>query len=145
MFRFLTVLSFLLGALSPGNTQVFLEWGTLADVTFSPEYSEEYGIDLMKAEFGETISQYDSAYVKVTGYMIPIDALGTAYVLSRNPNATCFFCGGAGPETIVGLRMKPEFVRRYKTDEYLTFAGYLQLNEHNDRSFTYMLREAERL
>ena len=71
----------------PGSSQTFLEWGTLADVKFESEYSEEYGIDLTKAIFGSDISVYDGQQVKVTGYMIPIDPMGTAYVLSRNPNA----------------------------------------------------------
>ena len=132
-------LAFQLGA------QSFLDWGTLADVTFEKEYSEEFGIDLMKATFGEAITSYDGDTVTIKGYMIPIDALGTAYVLSRNPNANCFFCGGAGPETVVGLRMKPAYLKRYETDAFLTFRGRLQLNKANDNQFIYMLLDAERL
>ena len=127
------------------KAQEFLSWDILADVTFENEFSEDYGMDLLIATFGEWVQAMDGKEVTLTGFMIPIDAMGTAYVLSRNPNSSCFFCGGAGPETIVGLRMKPEYIKRYKTDEYLTFKGVLELNEKNDHSFTYVLKEAERL
>ena len=125
--------------------QEYLDWAILADVKFEDHYSKEYKMDLLKANFGDIIKQYDGKEVMLTGYMIPIDPMGTAYVLSRNPNSSCFFCGGAGPETIVGLRLAPKHTKRYKTDEFLTFKGTLKLNELNEKQFTYMILDAERL
>ena len=132
-------------SIATASAQEFLDWGILADVSFKDTYSKEYGMDLLEAKFGAFIEAFDGKEVLITGYVIPIDPMGTAYVLSRNPNASCFFCGSAGPETIVGLRLKPESTKRYKTDEYLTFKGMLKLNKLNSKQFTYMLLDAERM
>ena len=125
------------------NAQEFVDWGILADVEFEEKVDDETGLNLLEATFGEYVESLDGKLVSVTGFMIPIDPFGTAYVISQNPNSSCFFCGGAGPETIVGLRLKPQAVKRYETDEYKTFKGKLQLNKLNDKNFTYMLLDAE--
>jgi hypothetical protein len=125
------------------DAQAYLDWGTLADVEFESEYSEEFGIEILIAKFGAYVKNFDGQEVSLTGYMIPLDPLGTTYVLSRNPNASCFFCGGAGPETVVQLQLSPHAIRRYRTDEYLTFKGTLQLHERNEKKFNYVLKKAE--
>ncbi len=137
----LVLMSSTLGAAA----QDFVDWGILADVTFKDKYVKEYGMELLEARFGDDIKQFDGQEVLISGYIIPIDPMGTAYVLSRNPNASCFFCGAAGPETIVGLRLKPEHTKRYKTDQHLTFKGTLKLNVLNAKQFTYMLLDAEKM
>ena len=138
------IVIFLINCLVP-YAQDTVDWGILADVTFKEKYVKEYGMDLLEAKFGKLIKPYDGQEVIIAGYMIPIDPMGTAYVLSLNPNASCFFCGAAGPETIVGLRLSPDHIKRYKTDEYLTFKGTLKLNELNAKQFTYMLLDAEKI
>ena len=125
------------------NAQDFLSWEILADVSFTSDYSETWGIDVLTAQFGEIVSSLEGQEVVLSGYMIPMDAMGTSYVLSRNPNASCFFCGGAGPETIVGLQLQPEHIKRYRTDAYLTFKGVLRLHSSNERQMNYMLEAAE--
>ena len=135
-----------LSCLLPGlAAQDFVSWEILADVKFSKEYSESWGVDILTAEFGEIVSSLEGKEVILSGYMIPLDPMGTSYVLSRNPNASCFFCGAAGPETIVGLVIKPEYLKRYRTDAYLTFKGSLRLYKSNDRQMNYMLTDAEPL
>lgn len=127
------------------EAQEFLGWEILADVSFVSDYSESFGIDILTATFGEMVRSLEGEEVILAGYMIPLDAMGTSYVLSRNPNASCFFCGGAGPETVVSLQMKPEFIKRYRTDDHLTFKGVLRLHESNERQMNYVLEAAEPL
>ena len=127
----------------PGRAQEFLGWEILADVQFESEYSETWGVDILTAEFGEIVKSLEGNEVVLSGYMIPLDALGTSYVLSRIPNASCFFCGGAGPETVVSLQLQAQHLKRYRTDAYLTFKGILVLNVSNERQLNYVLREAE--
>ena len=54
--------------------------------------------------------------------------------------ASCFFCGAAGPETIVEVSFeeKPPF----KTDQIVTVTGILQLNANNVDHCNYILNEA---
>ena len=129
----------------PGQVtaQAQINWDVLADVRFEATYSSELGVELTSAAFGPWPKAFEGKEVSITGYVLPLDPMGLSYVLSRNPNASCFFCGGAGPETILGLNFKPGAMQRYKTDQRVTFQGVLQLNELDDDQFNYMLLDAK--
>lgn len=125
------------------QAQSAIDWNTLADVKFTKKYSEETGMNYDEATFGKWLLPFNGKKVSISGYIIPLDGMGVSYVLSRNPNATCFFCGGGGPETVIELRLKPSAIRRYKIDERRTFQGILQMNRSNLDQLTYVLLEAE--
>ena len=127
------------------NAQKSLTWTQLTDVKFSKVYSAEAGMEILEASFGSSIIALEGSEVIIKGYMIPLDPLGTQYVLSRNPMASCFFCGGAGPESVAELRLHPKSIRRYATDEVITFKGTLELNEKNLNSLNYVITNAQRI
>ncbi len=133
----------MLGVVDTVRGQEVLDWVTLADVKFKKEYSEELMLEYDVATFGNLIKEFDGKEVQISGYVIALDALGVSFVLSRNPNATCFFCGGGGPETIVDIKVKPKALKRYKMDERKTFKGILKMYPDNSGSFIYLLTEAE--
>lgn len=125
--------------------QQSITWDQLTDVKFSKKYDANLGIELLSASFGESVKALDGKEIIIKGYIIPLDPLGTQYVISRNPMASCFFCGGSGPETVAELRLHPKSIRRYATDELLSFKGILKLNESNSASLNYVILNAERL
>jgi hypothetical protein len=114
-------------------------------VTFSKKYSDEFGIDLLEATFGESVKVLDGQEIIIRGFIIPLDPLGTQYVISGNPMASCFFCGGSGPETVAELRLHPKSIRRYAMDEFLSFKGVIKLNEKNSESLNYVILNAEKI
>ena len=124
------------------TAQPMLDWADLADVQFFEKFSNSMGIKYYQATFGEDIKELEGEEVMGMGYLIPLDALGETYALSKNPFSACFFCGAAGPETVVELRVKAEYVRRYQTDERRAFRGRLQLNESSLEQFNYVLIDA---
>lgn len=132
-------------AVTESSAQQLLSWEQLTDVKFTKEFSADLGIELLEASFGESIKALDGKEIVIKGYIIPLDPLGTQYVISRNPMASCFFCGGSGPETVAELRLHPNSFRRYQTDEILSFKGTLMLNEDNSASLNYVILNAERL
>jgi len=125
------------------KAQTNIDWLALNDVKFEKISNEEFATSYDAATFGEWVKSLDGEEVIISGYLIPMDALGTTYALSRNPNSSCFFCGGAGPETVIRLWLTGSSMKRYKTDEYLAFKGVLRLSETNERSFIYELWEAQ--
>ena len=141
----ISILVWMCMGLSTGNleSQKVIDWQVLSDVTFHPVYVDDLGYEIDSAAFGQNITAYQGENVMIRGYMIPLDAMGTSYALSRNPNASCFFCGGAGPETVIQLNLKPTAIRRYQMDAVLTFRGRLRMNEKNADQFTYVLEGAE--
>ncbi len=119
-----------------------LTWRTLSDVEFKDVYIEELDAYYWKPTFGESVLSLEGKSVFITGYVIPVDYDEDFYVLSRYPYANCFFCGGAGPESVVDLRFKSKS-RKYKTDERLTFEGKFTLNEDDVYQMNYILVDAQ--
>ena len=119
-----------------------LTWKQLTDVEFKDVYVEELDAYYWKPTFGANVKALAGREVYITGYIIPVDYDENFYVLSRYPFANCFFCGGAGPESVVDLRFKDEN-RMYETDERLTFRGKLALNADDVYQMNYILEGAE--
>lgn len=119
-----------------------LTWRTLTDVDFKDVYIDELDAYYWKPDFGPSVKALEGRDVYITGYVIPVDYDEDFYVLSRYPFANCFFCGGAGPESVVDLRFKGK-TRRYETDERLTFKGRFALNANDVYQMNYILEGAE--
>ncbi|KAA2244771.1 DUF3299 domain-containing protein [Chitinophaga agrisoli] len=113
-------------------------WRQLKDVVFNRIWDEKMDMPMLYPQFSRGIKSLNGAYIRIAGYVIPLDVNGGIYVLSANPNNACFFCGGAGPESVMALKLKPGHAR-FKTDDYLTFTGKLRLNEKNIYELYYNL------
>lgn len=119
-----------------------LTWDILKDAKFEMRYNKEYDMEVSYPVFGKTVKKYNGKELYITGYIIPIKLEEGVYALSKFNNASCFFCGRSGPETVISLKFKTK-PRRYKTDEYLTMKGKLELNGTNNLDFMYIFRDAE--
>ena len=120
-------------------------WDILSDVSFSSKYLEEFGERYLVPEFGKTPREHEGKTFTITGYIIPVDPESDIYILSRFPYASCFFCGSAGPETIVELIFKKKAKIRkktYKVDDIRTFEGVLRLNSGDIEHTNYILEQA---
>lgn len=116
-----------------------LTWQVLSDVEFKDVYLEELDAYYWMPTFGPQVIAAEGKDFHITGYMIPVDVDEDFYVLSRYPFANCFFCGGAGPESVIDLRFPGKSVRAYQTDERLTFRGTLRLNSDDVYQMNYIL------
>lgn len=122
------------------DTLITLDWQTLRDVRYKRKYHAEYDEYFEYPIFGAQVKALDRKKVEVQGYIIPLG--GGAYALSKNPYAACFFCGGAGPETVIGLNFA-KAPKRLKVDDFLRIRGIFRLNEENVEQFMYQLHAAE--
>jgi hypothetical protein len=119
-----------------GQSAIPLQWSNLTDVSYAVKYSQQLKDSINFPEFGKPVKKWNEQKVTISGYLIPLD-MGH-YALSKNPYASCFFCGGAGPETIIGLTFTAP-PPRYKTDEFKTISGVFRLNDTDVESFMYQL------
>lgn len=131
------VMSFSAGA------QIKLSWSLLSDVKFEPKYFEKYDTEYLAPIFGEGPRAYEGKEVLISGFFIPLNEDEFFFVLSRYPYSACYFCGAAGPESIVELQLKLKKIRRFKLDEQLTFKGILRLNTSDVEHLNYILEDAE--
>lgn len=124
----------------PGHLAI--SWFDLSDVEFEDRFYEEVKSYLLFPKFGERVLRIENKRVTLAGYTITADADSGIYVLSANPLASCFFCGAAGPESVVQLNLA-EGQREFQTDEWVTFKGKIRLNDSNINELNYILEEAE--
>ncbi|MEN0004111.1 MAG: DUF3299 domain-containing protein [Bacteroidota bacterium] len=142
--RFSISFFLLLGAISL-HGQLKISWDVLADVTFTEEYDKELNAYWLIPTFGKKLKTYRNKNIILEGYFIPVDAANSFFVLSKNPYAACFFCGAAGPETIVEIQPKDVFSRRLRLDDRIRLKGKLKLNKRDFNHCNYILADAELL
>jgi hypothetical protein len=127
------------------SAQTLVSWNTFAQVTFCKEYSETFGfeVNVKPPEFADELMALNGEEIRVKGYVIPVDVELGMYMVSANPFANCFFCGNAGPETVVELFPNGKFPR-FSTDQIVTFKGILQINTEGEmNAVPYQLFQAE--
>ena len=126
----------------PTAEPVKLSWEALRDVTFKKKWYAEESVYMLYPTFGPGIQKLSGKTVDLTGYVLPVDLESNVYVLSAFPYSACFFCGGAGPESVVSLKFKKSD-KKFKTDERHTFRGTFKLNADNIYELNYILADAE--
>ncbi|WP_438425762.1 hypothetical protein [Aquimarina macrocephali] len=122
-------------------SQEKLAWHDLADVKFYNVYSAKYDDIFLKPRFGPIIKSYQGAQIRIKGYFLDFSIEEDEfYMVSKNPKSSCFFCGAAGPESIVEVifKQKPKF----KTDQIVEVTGILELNTDDVDHCNYILKEA---
>ena len=103
-------------------SQIEINWTNLEDVEFSERYVEEVDEYVLFPSFGFDVQQLDGKEIILSGYILAIDPEIGYYVLSKGPFASCFFCGAAGPETIVELSLKSK-------DKQLAFEELIRMQQ----------------
>jgi hypothetical protein len=119
-------------------------WKTLSKITFKKEYDEVLGLKIDVPVFGKEVKALEGKEVTVKGYIIPTDGYKsqTAFVFSAFPYNMCFFCGGAGPETVIEVNTKLPITY---TSEPIYLKGILRLNGADVNRLIYSLEKAEKL
>lgn len=116
-------------------------WKVLSKITFKKQYDEMLGFKVDMPVFSTEIKKYEGKVIEIKGYIIPVEGYKghTEFIFSAFPYSMCFFCGGAGPETVMEVYAK-EAVKY--TAEPVTLRGKLELNDTDINRLMYALREA---
>lgn len=112
----------------------------MGEVRFEYRWDENAQMEVSVPDFQDAVLEVDGAEVAISGYMIPVDVASGYYVISAFPFAACFFCGGAGPESVIDLHLRKE--THFKTDERLTICGTLSVNRTDVYQLPYQLLDA---
>jgi uncharacterized membrane protein YcgQ (UPF0703/DUF1980 family) len=119
-------------------------WGMFMKTRFVEKLNREFGMYFLYPIFSDELKAMEGKEISVTGFYIPLDMITSKYaVLSKFPNAECFFCGGAGPESIVVAYLKKTPAKRIDVDEIITIKGKLKLNDSDIDELNFILLDAE--
>ncbi|WKW46406.1 hypothetical protein P3875_11625 [Myroides sp. JBRI-B21084] len=113
-------------------------WKLLGQIDFVKRKNPHYG-EVMYPMVNGTLKALQGKKIKASGFIVPIDS--KSYALSKNVFAQCFFCGNAGPETIMGIKFKGN-TPRLKTDTYVTMEGTFRYNADDIDDWIYHIENA---
>ena len=93
--------------LSSGKTTRNI-WDILMKVKWVKTYDKKYKTNNYAPKFTKEIQALNGKIITIKGYLIPVDLYGGGEfaIISALPVANCFFCGGAGPETVMEIYTK---------------------------------------
>jgi len=93
-------------------------------------------------QFSNEIKAYQNKTVTLKGYMYPLEDRPKQdfFILSYYPIAQCFFCGGAGPESVVEINSKEPIK---VTQKPIKLKGTLKLNPDDPERLFYILLDSE--
>lgn len=116
-------------------------WKTLSKITFKKQYDEILGFKVDIPVFSDDVKKLAKKEVKIKGYIIPVEGYKghKEFIFSAFPYNMCFFCGGAGPETVMEVYAKEEI--EY-TAEPIIIKGKLELNDTDINRLMYGLQDA---
>ena len=116
-------------------------WKVLSKITFKKEYDEMLGFKVDVPVFSDAVRKYEGKEVEIKGYIVPVEGYKshTEFVFSAFPYNMCFFCGGAGPETVMEVYAKTPV--KY-TAEPVYLRGKLTLNDSDINRLMYALEDA---
>lgn len=140
IFSILYILNFSLATAQNSSST----WNTLGKLTFKKEFDAALGFKIDKPVFGDEIKALSGKMIEVKGYIIPTDGYKshTEFILSAFPYNMCFFCGGAGPETVMEVIAKSPVKF---TSEAVTLRGKLALNTDDVNRLIYSITEVEQV
>ncbi|MDG1528787.1 MAG: hypothetical protein P8I51_04000 [Polaribacter sp.] len=89
-----------------------------------------------------SLKDVENKKVKIRGYFLDIDPDGNWYVLSKNPFATCFFCGKSGPETILELISYKNVKKKFKSDDLVEVTGFFNIVYDPEDKMSFVIEKA---
>lgn len=118
-------------------------WHVLAEVQFVKS-KDANGYEIEKPVFSKHLRSYQGKKITLKGYLIPMSEVNgkASYMLSSLPFNVCYFCGAAGPETVVELDTK-EAIKF--TTKQISIEGILSLNEHDIDHHIYIIKSSRLL
>ena len=142
MRTLLLSLSFFLLAGTAAQAQDANLWKTLSKITYEKKFDDLLGFKVDVPVFSQEIQDLEGEVVEVSGYIVPVEGYKshTEFVFSAYPYNMCFFCGGAGPETVMEVTSIEPI--KYST-ERVKLRGKLTLNSDDINRLMYVLTDAE--
>jgi hypothetical protein len=135
LFIFLSV-----GVVAFGQTKDL--WNEFAKTKFEPKYYEKIGEYLFYPNFSAEVKALEGKEVTIQGFYVPFAPEDGDYIiLSKYPMSQCFFCGGAGPESIAEVVLIKSN-QKFQVDDLVTVKGKLKLNAEDIEHVNFILKDA---
>jgi len=144
MKRFVSIFIFLIICVQ-GYSQQLVTWEQLSTVEWYTKFVKSLGDYYDLPHFSFEIQELQGKEIQISGFYIPIATEGNVFALSSQPSSMCFFCGGAGPESVIEVSVKKEDnkLKHIRIDKFIKMKGILNLNKIDPDHLIYILKDAE--
>jgi hypothetical protein len=117
-------------------------WSTLALLEF--EQKDENGFFDEEGNILPLIEAFEGKEIIVKGYVIPLSGkkAQSHFMFSAYPYASCFFCGKAGPETIMEVFAKDNKDINF-SEKKMSIKGTFYFTSRNSAEVMFTLKNAE--
>lgn len=102
---------------------------------------EIMGFNVDVPVFSDDIKALDGKEITIKGYIIPVEGYKShkEFVFSAFPYNMCFFCGGAGPETVMEVYASEPV--KYSAKQ-VVLKGTLELNDTDINRLMFAINDA---
>ncbi|MBX7176426.1 MAG: hypothetical protein K1X68_06615 [Saprospiraceae bacterium] len=116
-------------------------WPILSGVKYKKVSDPLLGYEVDYPVFNDEIKSIEGRRVKVRGFIVPTNGYKSSreFVLSALPVKSCYFCGGAGPETVIEIRARQDIP---VTAERVELEGRFRLNSADLNRLMFQLEDA---
>ena len=123
-------------------------WEELLTLKFDIRFDESVDDVIFEPKLSKRVRQYEGKIIEIEGFIIPHDIAadamasmdddGQQFMFSAFPLASCFFCGGAGAESV--MEAFPKNPLQY-TDRKIKIRGRLEFNTTDFLKLPYLLKD----
>jgi hypothetical protein len=115
-------------------------WHVLAQVGFEKKKDNQGYVQDVPV-FTQYLKEWHGKRIQLKGYIIPAGEVGDErYMFSALPFNICYFCGAAGPETVVELETSQKILFSSKP---MVLEGTLFLNVSDINRHMYILKQVK--
>lgn len=116
-------------------------WLLFLKVKFEPKYFKEVNETFLAPVFPPSVKAKVGTEISLSGYYMPFELGEHRMILSKYPYSACFFCGGAGPESVVEIVFSDK-APKLEVDDVISVKGKLRLNEKDVERMNFILYDA---
>lgn len=136
------ILLFLLGQFFKMQAQERNDWTLFESASFNEVFVKEFYSFKSLLEPTDEILSLEGKELEIIGYYIPVATKDNSLILSKTPFASCFFCGSAGQETVIDVRLSKEAKSNYVADDKIKVRGKLKINSEDWETLCFILEDA---
>ncbi|KEO74982.1 hypothetical protein [Anditalea andensis] len=119
-------------------------WALFSKTRFTERLNRELSMYFLYPTFPDEVKALDGKEIILSGFYIPLDFdEDRTIIISKFPMAQCFFCGGAGSESVAVAYLQNKPNKRFKTDQIIKVKGTLTLNEKDVDELNFILKNAK--
>ena len=123
------------------NGQSINGWEIMDNASFKSVYVDEFEAETDLLLLTDDLKKRSGEHLTISGYYVPLMD-DDVMILSKFSFANCFFCGGAGLESVVQIELKDDIPYNLEMDQKIKVSGRIYFNDSDWDKLSFILKDA---